>query len=218
MPIQNIISAKKNSICILALILILLLSHSFVECAPPENIVIRYEVLVESSQLRTVIIDDGNRSIESVIPAVTPEEDSMVPFDIEVSIASVRVNPPWKPTPEMLEDPDERLVMKPFKGGEPDNPIGRIALYPTFTDPKFKYIRIHEAPELPQRILSRDENGNLRGYRESHGCVGIFFSDAREVVSHLTGLEKDVIDKLIYSHKSKYLPLKYQATIIFLKE
>jgi hypothetical protein len=118
----------------------------------------------------------------------------------------------------MLEDPDERLVSKPFKGGQPGNPIGRIALYPTFTDPRFKYIRIHEAPELPQRKLSPDENGNLRGYRGSHGCVGIYFSDVREIVSHLTGVEEDVIDKLIRSHKSKYLPLKYQATIIFLKE
>lgn len=209
---------KYFSTRILTLILILLLSHSSVECATPENIVIRYEVLVESSQLRTVIIDNGNRTIKSVMPAVTPEKDSMTPFDIEVSIASVRVNPPWEPTPEMLEDPDERLVSKPFKGGQPGNPIGRIALYPTFTDPRFKYIRIHEAPELPQRKLSPDENGNLRGYRGSHGCVGIYFSDVREIVSHLTGVEEDVIDKLIRSHKSKYLPLKYQATIIFLKE
>lgn len=218
MAIQNISKLKNLSICILTLILILLSAHSSVECATAENIVIRYEVLVESSQLRTVIIEDGIRTIESVMPAVTPEKDSMVPYDIEVSIAFVRVNPPWKPTPEMLEDTDERLVMKPFKGGQPGNPIGRIALYPTFTDPKFKYIRIHEAPELPQRKLLTDENGNLRGYRESHGCVGLYFSDVKAVVSSLTGVEEDGIDKMIHSKKSKYLRLKYQASIIFLKE
>lgn len=215
---HKISMGKILAIYTLSFFLILPLCSSSAECATSENtIIIRYEALVESCQLRTVLNVDGNITVEGLIPAVMPEKDSMVPYNIEVPITFIRINPPWAPTPEMLRDPD-KLGIKPFKGGQLGNPLGRIALYPDFKDPKFKYIRMHESPELPQRELSQDENGDLIGYRESHGCVGLYISDAKSIAARLTGLDENEINKLIHSRRSKYLPLKYQATIIFLKE
>ncbi len=201
----------------LSLIIFQSLCYSSIKSVPQITSIVRYEILVYSCQLRIVTIDKENRTIEGLIPAVTPKKDSMVPFNIEVPVAAIRINPPWKPTPTMLKDPDER-VMKPFKGGQAGNPLGVVAIYPLLKNPKFRYIRLHEAVEMPQRTLTMDDNGNLRGYRESNGCVAIQINELKKMVSRLTGLEEHEIDRLILSQKTRRLPVKHPATIIFLKE
>jgi hypothetical protein len=81
-----------------------------------------------------------------------------------------------------------------------------------------KFVRFHEAPEMPQRVLEMDENGNLKGFRESRGCVGLHIHDMIQLASRLTGQETSSIEELIAAKLTCLLPLKYPATVIFLKE
>jgi lipoprotein-anchoring transpeptidase ErfK/SrfK len=190
---------------------------SFAAELKPAGISFRYEVLVDSCQVRIIGIENGQSTVMGVIPAMTAKSDSRVRFNTEVPITSIKINPSWKPTPSMRKDPDDRL-MKPVKGGQSGNPIGMIAFYLSDADKKMRFVRFHEAPEMPQRNLAMDENGNLKGFRESRGCVGLHRYDMIKLASGLTGQEAASIEALVAAKITCSLPLKYRATVIFLKE
>lgn len=72
--IRTISMGKFLTICALSFFLMLTLYNSSAECMTPENIDIRYEVLVESRQLRTVLIDGENITVEDLIQSRTVDK------------------------------------------------------------------------------------------------------------------------------------------------
>lgn len=177
----------------------------------------RFEVLVYSCQVRILEVEDGQGTVVGIIPAMTPKSDARVMFDTETPVAAIRINPPWKPTPTMRKDPDDR-VLRPARGGQAGNPLGRLALYLSSPYKKMKFVRIHEAPEMPQRELVMDESGNQKGFRESRGCVGLHIHDLAGLAARLSGRGPDEIEKMIEANKTRSLPLKHRATVVYLRE
>lgn len=94
-------------------------------------------------------------SIYRLYPSSVPLSEDLTRRG-RTSVVQKRENPPWRPTPSMLErNPDWPKVVE---GGAVNNPLGSRALYLSWT-----YYRIHGTHDT-RKI----------GRQSSHGCIGLY--------------------------------------------
>lgn len=103
-----------------------------------------------------------DQTIYRLYPTSVPLSDDLTRLGATEVVDKV-VNPPWRPTPAMLErNPDWPLVVE---GGAPDNPLGTRALYLSW-----QYYRIHGTHDT-RKI----------GRRSSNGCIGLYNEHIQEL-------------------------------------
>jgi len=96
-----------------------------------------------------------DQSIYKLYPTSVPLTEELTRLG-RTSVTQKVVAPTWRPTPSMLErNPDWPKVVE---GGSPDNPLGPLALYLSWT-----YYRIHGTHDT-RKI----------GRRSSNGCIGLY--------------------------------------------
>lgn len=103
-----------------------------------------------------------DQSIYRLYPTSVPLSDDLTRLGATQVVDKV-VNPPWRPTPAMLErNPDWPTVVE---GGAPDNPLGTRAMYLSW-----QYYRIHGTHDT-RKI----------GRRSSNGCIGLYNEHIQEL-------------------------------------
>jgi lipoprotein-anchoring transpeptidase ErfK/SrfK len=118
----------------------------------------------DSTRNGAILVDIDSRAVHfwSEDQSVYKLYPSSVPLTEELtrrgrtSVIQKVVAPTWRPTPSMRErNPEWPLVVE---GGSPDNPLGPLALYLSWT-----YYRIHGTHDT-RKI----------GRRSSNGCIGLY--------------------------------------------
>ncbi|QPM91446.1 L,D-transpeptidase [Pseudooceanicola algae] len=111
-------------------------------------------VLVDLSS-RALHFWSDDQSIYKLYPTSVPLNEDLTRRG-RTSVIQKVVAPTWRPTPSMRErNPEWPLVVE---GGAPDNPLGPLALYLSWT-----YYRIHGTHDT-RKI----------GRRSSNGCIGLY--------------------------------------------
>ena len=104
---------------------------------------------------RAVHFWSEDQSVYKLYPSSVPLTEELTRRG-RTSVTQKVVKPTWRPTPSMLErNPDWPPVVE---GGAPDNPLGPLALYLSWT-----YYRIHGTHDT-RKI----------GRRSSNGCIGLY--------------------------------------------
>lgn len=127
----------------------------------------RNGAILVDTQSRALHFWSEDQSIYKLYPTSVPLTEELTRRG-RTSVVQKVVAPTWRPTPSMkIRNPEWPDVVA---GGAPDNPLGPLALYLSWT-----YYRIHGTHDT-RKI----------GRRSSNGCIGLY----NEHITELFGLSK----------------------------